>query len=84
MARPYKLLRDLLNSREITQEILADELGIGTDTVSRKMNGHYPWTSDQMYAILDLIGVKPERLHEIFPRNGQNEPGAKRKTRITA
>ena len=74
MARPFKLLRDKLRSCEITQEILAEELKVGTDTISRKINAHFPWTLDQMYAILDLIGEKPDSMHRYFPRNGQNEP----------
>ena len=81
MARPYKLLRDKLRSCEITQEMLAEELRVGTDTISRKINAHFPWTVDQMYTILDLIGEKPESMHKYFPRNGQNEPDVIRPTR---
>ena len=72
MAKPYSVLRGLLYSKEITQAILAEELDIGTDTVSRKLNAHSPWTSDQMYKILDLVGAKEESLHVIFPRNGRS------------
>lgn len=75
MAKPYKVLRGLLRDNDITYDVLKEELDIGIDTISRKMNAHSPWTSDQMYAILDLIGAKPEALHKVFPRNGQNEPG---------
>ena len=76
MARPYKLLRDLLHECEITNAMLASELGIrSTATVSRKLNDHSPWTSDEMYRILELVNEKPERMHEIFPKNGINEPG---------
>lgn len=84
MARPYKILRDLLRQNEITSEILAEELGIQVSTVSRKLNDHTPWNSDQMYAILELIGEKPARMHEIFPKNGINEPGVKRRPARTS
>ena len=76
MAKPYKILRDLLRENDITYDVLRDELDIGTDTISRKMNARSPWTSDQMYAILDLVGAKEESLHKIFPRNGQSDPEA--------
>lgn len=79
MARPYKILRDLLRQNEITSDILAEELNVAETTISRKMNAHNEWTLDQMYHILDLIGEKPERMHIIFPRNGQNEPTTKRR-----
>lgn len=55
MARPYKLLRNLLHSFDITNEVLAEELGIGMDTVSRKLNCRSDWTLEQMYSILELI-----------------------------
>ena len=74
MATPDKILRDLLRENDITYDVLREELGIGADTISRKMNAHSPWTSDQMYAILDLVGAKEDALHKIFPRNGQNDP----------
>ena len=80
MARPYKLLRDLLHECEITNEMLATELGIRSPaTVSRKLNDHSSWTLDEMYRILEVLGESPERLHIIFPKNGINEPGVKRR-----
>lgn len=78
MARPYKKLRDLLHEAEITLEDLAAELLIGKDTASRKLNCHSEWTCDQMWKIMDLLGQPEHKLHEIFPRNGINEPGVKR------
>ena len=80
MSRPYRKLRFLLNEAEIDLQTLADELQIGRDTASKKLNCHSPWTCDQMYRILDMLGEPENRLHEIFPRNGINEPGVKRKT----
>ena len=82
MARPYKVLRDLLRVNDITYDVLQDELGIGIDTISRKMNAHSPWTSDQMYKIMDLVGAKVETLHEIFPRNGQNDLDVIKKQKV--
>lgn len=79
MARPYKLLRNLLHSFDITNEVLAEELGIGMDTVSRKLNCRSDWTLEQMYSILELIQEPAHRMHEIFPRGGINEPDVKRR-----
>lgn len=79
MARPYQLLRELLRSRGITSEILAEELDEHVSTISRKLNGHNYWTCDQMWQIMDLINDSRYALHDVFPRNGQNEPTAKRR-----
>lgn len=79
MAKPYKLLRSLMFERDISLEMLAEELMIGRDTASRKLNCHSAWTCEQMWQIMDLLEQPPSRLHEIFPRNGQNEPGVRRR-----
>jgi hypothetical protein len=73
MARPHKVLRDLLHEHEITGEILARELRLGTATISRKLNGHSPFDQDEMWHIMSLIEQPAYRLHEIFPRKGANE-----------
>ena len=81
MAKPYKTLRDYLKQAEITSEILAQELGIGVDTVSRKLCDHSPWTSDQMWQIMEILCIPDNKLHEVFPRNGQNNKEVRRKLR---
>lgn len=73
MARPHKVLRDLLHEHEITNEILGRELKIAPSTVSRKLNGHAAWGSDEMWQIMSIIQAPAYRLHEIFPRDGKNE-----------
>lgn len=73
MARPHKVLRDLLHEHEITNEILHRELDISISTVSRKLNAHSAWTSDEMWHIMSIVQAPAYRLHEIFPRDGKNE-----------
>ena len=80
MARPYQLLRELLRSRGISNEILAEELDEHVTTISRKMNGHSAWTCEQMWQIMELINQPGNRLGDVFPKNGQNEPEARRRT----
>lgn len=85
MARPFSLLRSKLAYCELTNELLARELLITPSTVSRKLNNHSPWTSEEMWQIMALINEPPHMLHRIFPANGQNEPDARRaKERRTA
>lgn len=85
MARPYQKLRDLMKRHRITQIDLAEELGLLSEcTVSRKLNDRSPWTSDEMYRILEVLGVNYERMHEIFPKNGRNEEPMPKHTRRPA
>ena len=81
MARPFKELRNLMRENELTNESLAREIGCASSTISNKLNGHYPWTSDEMWRIMELTNQPDHRLHTIFPRGGQNEPGAKHRKR---
>lgn len=73
MARPYNVLRGLMRKYELTNELLARELRITAVTVSKKLNGHSFWTSDEMWRIMSLVEEPSYRLHEIFPRGGKNE-----------
>lgn len=75
MARPYNVLRGLMRQYEITNESLGRELKISPVTVSKKLNGHSFWTSEEMWHVMALVEAPSYRLHEVFPRNGQNKRG---------
>jgi hypothetical protein len=79
MAAPYKIVRNLMREYDYTGPTLAAELGISVVTLSHRLNGKYPWTSDEMYKFMELTEQPFHRMHEIFPRNGINEPGVKRR-----
>lgn len=72
MARPFHELRCMMRAHDITNVLLARELGVGVTTVSHKLNAHYPWTAEEMWKIMDLFNQPAHRLHQIFPRNGKN------------
>lgn len=78
MARPFHKLRMRLLEFDYTQEDVARKTRLGRASVSARLNARKPWTLDEMYDILDMIGEPPSRMHEYFPRNGQNEPGCRR------
>ena len=71
--RPYHALRSELYSDGITHAQLARRLRIGTTTLSRKLNAKTPWTLDECYRVLDLLGKTDVQLSAIFPRDGRNE-----------
>ena len=73
MARPYNILRGLMRQHDLTNESLGRALKISPVTVSKKLNGHNFWTSDEMWQIMSLFEEPSYRLHEIFPRSGKNE-----------
>ena len=81
MARPFNEVRKLMFEYGYTNVTLGKELGISARAVSSRRNGHYPWLLNEMWKFLELTNQPAHRLHEIFPKDGQNEPGAKRAKR---
>lgn len=71
MTKKYSYLAGRLRQLELTQDDVARKLGIQQPAVSRRFNGRTPWTSDEMYQILDICRAKPEELHLYFPRDGR-------------
>lgn len=45
----------------------AKVLLINPATYSQKLNGRYPWTLDEMYTLLDIIGCGCDKMSEYFP-----------------
>lgn len=79
MARPFNEVRKLMFEYGYTNDSLGRELGISTRAVSSRLNCHYPWLLSEMWKFLELTNQPPHRLHEIFPKDGINEPGIKRR-----
>lgn len=78
MAKPFHKLRMRLMEFDYTQEDIARQTRLCLASVSARMMAKKPWSLDEMYILLDMIGEPPSRMHEYFPRNGQNEPGCRR------
>ncbi len=62
----YKLKGALIAAGYNGQET-ARALLISPATYSLKLNGKYPWTLDEMYTQLDLIGCGYDKMSEYFP-----------------
>lgn len=71
MTRKYSYLAGRLRQLELTQTDVARKLGVSQPVISARFNGKIPWSSDEMYQILDLCRAQPEELHLYFPREGR-------------
>lgn len=67
MARLFSEIRGLLTANDMTQPQLGRRIGLASDAINKKLNGHSPFTMPEAYGILDVFGVPHERLHEVFP-----------------
>ena len=72
MKKPYQVLRTSLFALNINQADAAEALGICRDTFSRKVLGKIPFTSDEMYALIDMVGLQDSDLFRLFPRGGKS------------
>ena len=72
MAKKYLKLRAKLLELDIDRGYLAKKLGVSAQSISNRMNDHFPWTSWEMYATMALINEPPEKLHEYFPASANN------------
>lgn len=68
MAKPFYKLRFDLGEAEITQEVLAKEIGRSQGYVSQRLAGTASWTLEDAYRILDLLGKDDSMLGTYFPR----------------
>lgn len=73
MARPFKALRVALMDADIQQGYLARQFRVSTNTITARMNGHKPWTLDEMYRVMDLLRLPYAQLHVYFPKDGKAE-----------
>ena len=70
MSRPYKILRNIMHEHDFTQQMLGDELGLTQTSISHRMTARVPWTSDEMWHVMNLFHIPAKRLHEVFPKSG--------------
>lgn len=64
-------LRNALKRQGITQNELAEILGLTYQTISIKMNGHKDFTQSEIKAIMIVLGLTPEEVVDIFLSNNQ-------------
>jgi len=72
MAKPYAKLRHALDDADISRADIQQRLGRGKGLtyVAQRFQGERPWTLDDAYVILDMLGEPPNRIAEFFPRGG--------------
>ena len=71
---PYWKLRGRFHSCGYRDQEVAEYIGIGRDTMSGRMHGHNPWTSTEITAMCELLGIRQNEIGEyFFPRVKKGE-----------
>lgn len=64
--KPYAQLKRELKYRGIDTPYLAQKLGLKPTAAYDRLSGRTQWRLWEMYKVLDLINMPPDRLHELF------------------
>lgn len=59
-------LKKVLKEHGVSQNELADLLGLTYQTISIKMNGHKDFTQSEIRGIKLIFGLTPEEIDDIF------------------
>lgn len=68
MAKPYKMLRQLMYGEGINQEVLADYLLRGTTYVSLRMRGLATWSLKDVYRLCEMFDIPLDQISVYFPK----------------
>jgi len=64
----YPLLRGKMAEKGVDGIYMARKLGMGNSSAfSHRLTGRQPWKIDEMYTVMDILGIKYEQMHEYFP-----------------
>jgi hypothetical protein len=74
MARPFAKLRGAMVAASVDRAYVAQELLICECTVGNKLRAQYPWTQDEQYALMRMLRIPFEQMHEYFPYRGRYDP----------
>ena len=71
---PYWKRRGRFHSCGYRDQEVAEYIGIGRDTMSGRMQGLNPWTSTEITAMCELLGIRQNEIGEyFFPRVEKGE-----------
>ena len=70
--KTYAALRGAMVTRGYDQYDLARLLLVGQQSVSNRFVCRTPWTCDEMYKVMDWLGLPIDQLHIYFPPDGMD------------
>lgn len=67
----YRYLRGRLKQLGIEMDELSIRMKMSRPSLSRRFNCRIPWSIEEAYQLMNIIGAVPEELHLYFPRDGK-------------
>lgn len=69
--KKFNYLRGRLQQLGIYQKDLEGVLGLKASAISHRFTGVVPWSSTEMYLLMDICRADYSELHLYFPRDGR-------------
>ena len=90
ISRFNDFVRGELSRQKLSQQNLADYLGMSRSSVTLRLNGEVKWTIEEVLETLEFLGVDTLRLYtflltegsELFERRRINDKGIKKGIRL--
>lgn len=75
MYQPYHKLRVRFAEMELRQGDVAQATGMAKSTMTARMKGYQPWTSDEITRVAAVLNIPREQIGEFFfePLPGQRK-----------
>lgn len=70
MAEMYTVLQRQMKERRINASELAEIIGKSPSYVSTRFSGAQPWTMDDAYKIMEVMGINAKHISKLFPPRG--------------
>ena len=74
--KPHALIRSRMHKLGADGNYMARQLGMTPASFSHRLTGRLPWHADEMYAVMDILKIPQESMHECFP--DMRKKGARR------
>lgn len=69
--KPYpELWYEVKIKRNLSIYVLCEWTGFSRSTLSQRLSNQQPWTTTEMFSIIDHLGLPDEDILRLFPRNG--------------
>lgn len=66
--KPYEKLRNYIQEKGYTLKRVREGTNINSWSWTQKMQGYYPFTMDEVYSIIEFLGISDDKIHIYFPR----------------
>ena len=65
--RPHYRIRSRMYELGVDASYMAKRLGMSDASYSFRMNARRPWRLNEMYDVMDILGIPSSEMNEYFP-----------------